>query len=54
MHRAFKANLLAASQDALNSLATAFSLQAAAKAACFYALEFLPPVNGSMYSLKDI
>ena len=35
MHRAFKANLLAASEDALKDLATASFLQAAAKAACF-------------------
>ena len=33
---------------------TALLLQAAAKAACFYALEFLLPVNGSRYSLKLI
>ena len=33
---------------------TVLLLQAAAKAACCYALEFLLPVNGSGYSLKLI
>ena len=54
MHRAFKANLLAASQDALNDLAIAFFSRAAAEAAFSYAFVSLLPVNGSMYSLKDI
>jgi hypothetical protein len=54
MHRAFKAKLLTASEDASNSLATVFLFQAAAKAAFLYALGFLLPVNGSRYSLNDI
>jgi hypothetical protein len=41
-------------QGALKGLPTALLLQAAAKAACFYALLFLLPVNGSTYSLNDI
>ena len=54
MHHAFKAILLAASQDALNSSPTAEPSQAAAKAAfSYYAFVFLLPVNGSMYSLND-
>ena len=36
-----------ASQDALNGPPIALLLQAAAKAACFYAFVFLSPVNGS-------
>ena len=43
-----------ASQEALKDSPTALLLQAAAKAACFYAFVFLLPVNGSMYSLSDI
>ena len=44
---------MAASEDALNRLATASFSQAAAKAAYFYAFSDLLPVNGSMYSLND-
>ena len=53
MHHAFKAMMLAASKDALKSPPTAKLSRAAAKAAFSYALEFLLPVNGSMYSLND-
>ena len=38
---AFKANVLAASQDAPNNPATAWLSQAAAKAACFLCLRIL-------------
>lgn len=43
----------AAPKGALNSPATAVLSRAAAKAAFSYALGFLLPVNGSMYSLND-
>ena len=49
---AFKANVLAASQDAPNSPATAWLSQTAAKVSCFYAFVFLLLVNRSMNSLK--
>ena len=44
----------AAPQGALKGLPTALLSQAAAKAACFYAFVFLLPVNGSIYSLREI
>ena len=53
MHHAFKAMIPAAPKGALNGPATAVLSQAAAKAAFSYALEFLLPVNGSIYSLND-
>ena len=56
MHHAFKALMLAASQDASKDPPTANFSRAAAKAAFSffrYALEFLLPVNGSMNSLND-
>ena len=53
MHHAFKANLPAAPEGALNVPATAAFSRAAAKAALSYAFLFLLPVNGSMYSLND-
>lgn len=53
MHHAFQTMIPAALKGALNSPVTAVLSQAAAKVAFSYALEYLLPVNGSIYSLND-